>query len=259
MGSMTGRVVMITGAAGGVGSATARLLAARGARLVLVDVRDDDLEAVAADLGDNALAASADITDIGQLDEVVRAALVRFGGIDVVVANAAIDAYASVAEIEPTIFDRVVEVNLLGTFRTVRTALPAMAGRHGHILIINSLGSIIAPPFLSAYAASKAGLAAFADSLRLELRGSGTTVGTLYFGAVDTEHFRTGMAHPLMQRANARIPKSLTSPSTVDDAAAAIERVIERRTRRAVFPRSNLPMLWAPKMIQRVTERWISN
>ncbi|MGH2380902.1 MAG: hypothetical protein ACRDG7_06730 [Candidatus Limnocylindria bacterium] len=79
-------------------------------------------------------------------------------------------------------------------------------------------------------------------------------MGVLYFGAVDTEHFRTGMAHPIMQRANARIPKSLTRPSTVDDAAGAIERVIERRTRRAVFPRSNLPMLWAPKMIQRVTD-----
>lgn len=259
MRSLNGRIVLLTGAAGGVGAAAARLFVAKGARLILVDIQRAGLDALASDLGDAALSAPADITDSSQLDDVVRAARERFGGIDVVVANAAIDAYAPVAEMEPAVFDRVVEVNLLGTFRTTRAALPAMAGRQGHILIINSLGSIVPAPFLSAYAASKAGLAAFADSLRLELRGSGTSVGVLYFGAVDTEHFRTGMAHPLMQRANARIPKSLTTAASAEDAAVAIERAIERRSRRAVFPRSNAPLLWAPRTFQRMAERWISN
>ncbi|MBA2556255.1 MAG: hypothetical protein H0V12_02745 [Chloroflexi bacterium] len=82
---------------------------------------------------------------------------------------------------------------------------------------------------------------AFADSLRLELRGSGATVGQLYFGAVDTEHFRTSMAHPLMERAQRRIPKTFVQPASVEDAAAAIQRAIERRSRRAVFPRSKRP------------------
>lgn len=112
---------------------------------------------------------------------------------------------------------------------------------------------------LAALAASKAGVVAFADSLRLELRGSGATVGQLYFGAVDTEHFRTSMAHPLMERAQRRIPKTFVQPASVEDAAAAIQRAIERRSRRAVFPRSNALLVWAPQIMQRMVERRISN
>jgi len=255
---IAGRTIMLTGAAGGVGAATARLLVARGANVVLVDVQAGPLAALAAELGDSAVGVAADITDLVRIEQAVATAQDRFGGIDVVVANAAVDAIAPISEIVPETFDRVVEVNLLGTFRTVRAALPAMEGRSGHILIINSLGSIVAPPYQSAYAASKAGLAAFADSLRLELRGSGATVGMLYFGAIDTEHFRTGMAHPLMQRVQARVPKSFTKAASADQGAAAIARAIRRRSRRDVFPRVNRPMLWAPKAMQRMAERWIS-
>jgi NAD(P)-dependent dehydrogenase (short-subunit alcohol dehydrogenase family) len=255
---IAGKTILLTGAAGGVGRSTARLFAARGANLVLVDVDEAALAALGQELGEAHLAIPADITDLAQLERATTAAQDRFGAIDVVVANAAIDAIAPISEIEPGTFDRVVEVNLLGTFRTVRAALPAMEGRNGHILIINSLGAVVPPPFQSPYAASKAGLAAFADSLRLELRGSGTTVGMLYFGAIDTEHFRTGMAHPLMQRVQARVPKSFTKPAPAEDGASAIARAIERRTRRDVFPRSNRPMMWAPKVMQRMAERWIS-
>ena len=193
------------------------------------------------------------------MDDAVAATRDRFGSLSVVVANAAMDAIAPISEIEPAVFDRVVEVNLMGTFRTVRAALAAVRDERGHVLIINSLGSIVPPPFQAAYAASKAGVAAFADSLHLELRGSGATVGQLYFGAVDTEHFRTSMAHSLMERAQLRIPKTFVQPASVEDAAAAIQRAIERRSRRAGFPRSNAPLLWAPQIMQRMVERRISN
>lgn len=255
--TIDGRTVLLTGAAGGIGTAIARRLAASGANLVLVDIQADPLEALGQELGDAAIAVAADISNSDQVAEAVDAAVDRFGGIDVVVANAAIDAIAPIREMAPATFERVVQVNLIGTYRTVQAALPAMEGRRGHILVINSLGSVIAPPFMSAYAASKAGLTGLADSLRLELRGSGTTVGMLYFGGVDTEHFRTGMTHPLMARANARIPKSLTKPASSDAAAAAVQRAIERRTRRAVFPRSSAPVLWAPRVMQRLMERRI--
>jgi NAD(P)-dependent dehydrogenase (short-subunit alcohol dehydrogenase family) len=257
--SIDGRTVLITGAAGGIGAATARRLAAHGARLVLLDVEREALISLGAELGGRAIAIPCDVTQEAQLMAAVRNARDRFGTIDVVIANAALDAIAPVAEMPAAIFDRVIEVNLLGTYRTVRSALPALPTSDGYILIISSLGAVIPPPYQSAYAASKAGLAAFGDSLRLELRASGTRVGVLYFGAVDTEHFRRGMAHPLMQRANARIPKSFTRPAPVEDAAAAIERAVDRRARRAVFPRSNAPMLWAPKAFQRMAERWISS
>lgn len=219
----------------------------------------DRLEALREEIGEGAIALPADITDLRQMDDAVAATRDRFGSLSVVVANAAMDAIAPISEIEPAVFDRVVEVNLMGTFRTVRAALAAVRDERGHVLIINSLGSIVPPPFQAAYAASKAGVAAFADSLRLELRGTGATVGQLYFGAVDTEHFRTSMAHSLMERAQRRIPKTFMQPASVEDAAAAIQRAIERRSRRAVFPRSNAPLLWAPQIMQRMVERRISN
>jgi len=255
---LRGRTVLLTGAAGGIGAATARELAAAGCRLVLVDIDEARLEAIGTEIGEQAIAIRADVTDLAQLEAAVAAGRTRFGPISVVVANAAIDAIAPVATIDPADFDRVVAVNLTGTFRTIRAALSDVVAERGHILLVNSLGSIMPALYQAAYASSKAGISALADSLRVELRDSGATVGQMYFGAVDTDHFRTGMAHPLMQRANRRIPASFMKPASAAEAAIALRTSITRRKRTAVFPRSNRPLLWAPQLIRPLIERRIS-
>jgi hypothetical protein len=253
-----GRTVLLTGAAGGVGAATARELAAAGCQLVLVDIDKEGLEAVGREIGDRAVAVPADVTDLPQLEAAVAAARSRFGPVSVVIVNAAIDAIEAIGDIDPPAFDRVVDVNLGGAFRTVRAALADVAEQRGHVLFVNSLGSIMPALYQAAYAASKAGIAALADSLRIELRSTGATVGQMYLGAVDTEHFRVGMAHPLMQRANRRIPASMMRPAPPADAAAAIRTAIARRSRTATFPRSNAALLWAPQVIKPLIERRIS-
>jgi hypothetical protein len=255
---LSGRTVLLTGAAGGIGAATARELAAAGCRLVLVDIDEERLDAVATELGDQGMAVRADVSDLAQLDYAVAAGRSRFGPISVVIANAAIDAIAPIATIDPAAFDHVVAVNLTGTFRTIRAALSDVVAERGHVQLVNSLGSIMPAVYQSAYAASKAGISALADSLRVELRPTGATVGQMYFGGVDTDHFRTGMAHPLMLRANRRIPASFMKPASAADAAAALRTAITRRTRTAVFPRSNRPLLWAPQLIRPLIERRIS-
>lgn len=255
---LSGRTVLLTGAAGGIGAATARELATAGCALVLVDTDADGLEAVERSIGPKAVAAPGDVTDLAHLEAAVAMGRDRFGTVSVVIANAAIDAIAPVAEIEPSAFDRVVEVNLMGTFRTVRAAHAGVRAGRGHVLIVNSLGSIVPPPYQAAYAASKAGIGALADSLRFELRDSGATVGQIYFGAVDTEHFRGGMAHPLMRRANRRIPASFLKASPAADAAAAVRDALVRRSRTAVFPRSGRPLIWAPQVMKPLIERRIS-
>lgn len=256
---LSGRTILLTGAAGGIGSAIARDLAAIGCSLVLVDVDVAGLERLGGEIGDSALAVAADVTDLGQLEAAVKAGEDRFGvAVSVAIANAAMDAIAPVGEIEPAEFDRVVAVNLLGTFRTVRASLPGVRAHEGHALFVNSMGSIMAPPYQAAYAASKAGITALADSLRIELRDSGATIGQMYFGAIDTEHFRTGMAHPLMQRANRRIPKSFMKAAPVADAAVAVRKAIEKRARTAVFPKSNRLMVAAPQLMRPMIERRIS-
>lgn len=256
--NLSGRTVLLTGAAGGIGAATARELAAAGCRLVLLDVEAAGLEAVARDLGEIAIAVRADVTDLAQVESAVAAGRDRFGPIGVVIANAAIDEIAPIAEIDPAAFDRVVAVNLGGAFRTVRAALSDIVAERGHVLLVNSLGSLVPPPYQAAYAASKAGISALADSLRIELRDSRATVGQIYFGAVDTEHFRAGMGHPLMQRANRRIPASFTKPAPVADAARAVRSAIERRKRTVAFPGSGRPLLLAPQLIRPMVERRIS-
>lgn len=253
-----GRVVLLTGAAGGIGAATARELAAAGCRLVLLDVNEPQLEAVARELGERAVSVRTDVTDLEQVESAVAAGRDRFGPISVVIANAAIDEIAPISEIDPAAFDRVVAVNLGGAFRTVRAALGDVVAERGHVLLVNSLGSVMPPPYQAAYAASKAGIAALGDSLRIELRDSGATVGQIYFGAVDTEHFRTGMAHPLMQRATRRIPASFTRAAPVAEAASEVRTAIEQRRRTAVFPRSARPMLLAPQLIRPMVERRMS-
>ncbi len=253
------RTVLLTGAAGGIGSAIARELARQGCSLVLVDIDADGLDALQREMGGAAVAVTADVTDLAQLEAAVAAGRERFGGpVSVAIANAAMDAIAPLAEIEPAEFDRVVAVNLLGAFRTARAALPDVRTHDGNILFVNSMGSIMPAPYQAAYAASKAGISALADSLRIELRDSGATVGQIYFGAVDTEHFGTGMAHPLMVRATRRIPKSFMQASPPADAAVAARKAIEKRARTAVFPGSNRLMLSAPQLLRPMIERRLS-
>ena len=258
MRGMNGKTVLLTGAAGGIGSATARRLAASGARLALVDIDGDPLEALGTDLGDSAVTYRVDITDLQALEQVVRDASSRWGGLDVVIANAAMDLIGPLAELPAEAFDRCIEVNVLGTWRTIRAALPALRGPDGYVLVVSSAGVFMPPPFQGPYSASKAAIGALADTLRAELRGSGTRVGVIYFGSIDTEHARRSLNHPLMQRATRRVPKSLLNYAPLDGAAEAIERAILRRARTAVFPRSNAPIMHIPGVAKRLMERWFA-
>ena len=258
MRGMNGKTVLLTGAAGGIGSATARRLAASGARLALVDIDGDALEALGTDLGDSAVTYRVDITDLQALEQVVRDASSRWGGLDVVIGNAAMDLIGPLAELPAEAFDRCIEVNVLGTWRTIRAALPALRGPEGYVLVVSSAGVFMPPPFQGPYSASKAAIGALADTLRAELRGSGTRVGVIYFGSIDTEHARRSLNHPLMQRATRRVPKSLLNYAPVDGAAEAIERAILSRARTAVFPRSNAPIMHLPGVAKRLMEGWFA-
>src|SRR5690349_21947630 len=115
---MHGKVVLITGAARGIGAAAARACAARGATLSLVGLERDELEALASELGPQAAAFEADVTDWGALGAAVEETVHRFGGIDAVVANAGIASGGPIAQADIEAFERTIEVNLLGVWRT---------------------------------------------------------------------------------------------------------------------------------------------
>ncbi|HEX5145894.1 MAG TPA: SDR family oxidoreductase [Conexibacter sp.] len=233
---VSGQVVLVTGAARGIGAAAAEQLAARGAKLALVGLEPDELRQVAARCGPDAAWFEADVTDRAAIEAAVQGAVERFGGIDVVIANAGIATGGSVLTIDPDAWERVVEVNLFGSWRTVRAALPHVVQRRGYVLQIASVAAVAHAPFMSAYCASKAGVEAFADSLRTEVAHRGVDVGVAYFSWIDTDMVRGADARGGMAGMRQRIsgPTGRTYP--LADVAEAVAAGVERRARHVTVP-----------------------
>jgi NAD(P)-dependent dehydrogenase (short-subunit alcohol dehydrogenase family) len=230
-------VVMITGAARGIGAESAKQLYARGHEVALVGLEPAELEARAAELGSRAAAFECDVTDREALDRVVAQIVERFGGIDVVIANAGVSTVGTVSTLDPDEFERVVEVNLLGVYRTVRAALPQVTERRGYVLVVASLAAALHGGMMANYAMAKAGAEAFANSLRQELAPQGTAVGCAYFGFIDTDMVRDAYEHPASLRARRDAPQWVTRPIPVSEAGAAIVRGVEGRRARVWAPR----------------------
>jgi NAD(P)-dependent dehydrogenase (short-subunit alcohol dehydrogenase family) len=251
--SLSGRRVLITGAARGIGAATARRLHARGARLVLAGIEPDLLARTAAECGD-AFAVVCDVRDREQVDAAVEAAAEHLRGLDVVVANAGVAAQLPLVGGDPTVFERTIEVNLLGVYYTLRAAGQHIAHPQGYALAVASLAAAVHPPLLGAYCASKAGVEALADSLRIELAPSGARVGVAYFAELDTDMVRRGFGTAAAKRLSAvRRPGSGVAP--LEAGIDAIERGIARRSRRVVAPRWVAAVLPIRMAAQRVVEK----
>jgi NAD(P)-dependent dehydrogenase (short-subunit alcohol dehydrogenase family) len=230
-------VVMITGAARGIGAESARQLYALGHELALVGLEPAELEARATELGPRAAAFECDVTDRDALATTVAAVVDRFGGIDVVIANAGVATVGTVATLPAEEFERVIEVNLLGVYRTVKAALPHVVERRGYVLVVASLAAALHGGMMANYAMAKAGAEAFANSLRQELGPRGTAVGCAYFGFIDTDMVRDAYEHPASQRARRDAPQWIARPIPVSEAGAAIVRGVEGRKARVWAPR----------------------
>jgi NAD(P)-dependent dehydrogenase (short-subunit alcohol dehydrogenase family) len=234
---LRGRTVFITGAARGIGAETARRASAAGANVALAGLEPEELERVAAQCGANAAALECDVTDWQALERAVQGAVERFGGIDVVMANAGIASAGMVRSIDPRSFERTLEVNLMGVWRTVRTCLPHVIERRGYVLVVASLAAAVHGPGMAAYAASKAGAEAFADSLRVEVRRLGVDVGVGYFGFIDTDMVRGADAHPGLGHMRSDAPGPVRKTYPVSAVGRAMVEGMERRSRWIVVPR----------------------
>jgi NAD(P)-dependent dehydrogenase (short-subunit alcohol dehydrogenase family) len=239
MGSVKDKVVLITGGARGIGAETARQLHARGAKVVIFDLDESALHDLPSDLdGDRVLTLVADVRDLDAMHAAVSRAIDRFGGIDVVVANAGIGSFGSVLHVDPDAFKTVIDVNLVGVFNTVRATLPSVIDRRGYILIVSSAAAFAATPGLAAYTATKAGVENLGSALHLEVAHLGVGVGTAHMTWVDTPLVREGQAEV---RSFDRMIRSLPGPlrkiASVDRCAASFVGGIEGRKRRVYHPR----------------------
>jgi NAD(P)-dependent dehydrogenase (short-subunit alcohol dehydrogenase family) len=234
--SVKGKTVFITGAARGIGAESARRLAARGANVALVGLEPDGLARVAAQCGSNAAWFECDVTDWDALERAVEGTVERFGGIDVVMANAGISSAGMTRSIDPRAFERTVDINLMGVWRTVRSSLPHVIERQGYVLVIASLAAALHSPGMASYAASKAGAEAFANSLRAEVKRLGVDVGVGYFGFIDTDLVRGADAHPAIGHLRADTPGPIKKTYPVSAVGQAVADGIEGRRRWVVVP-----------------------
>ncbi|GGR75003.1 oxidoreductase [Micromonospora fulviviridis] len=238
-GRLAGKVVLVTGAARGIGEHTARLAAARGARLALVGLEPDRLAALAAELGPGHVWFPADVTDQAELAAAVDGTVTALGGIDAVVANAGVANRGTIAVGDVEALVRTVEVNLIGVMRTAAATVPALTARRGYLLIVSSAAAFAALPGMAAYCASKAGVEHFGTAIRLELAHRGVAVGTAHPSWVDTDLVREARADlPAFEAALAKLPWPMRRTTTVQECAAAFVRAIERRQRRVYVPRA---------------------
>jgi len=227
---LAGEVAIVTGASAGIGAATARELARRGARVVLAARRVGELEAQTrsiADSGGQAISIPADISDTGQVEQLVALTCEAFGRVDVLVNNAGIGwtkllAHSALDEIR-----QLVDINLTGAILMTRAVLPGMLKRdHGAIINVSSVcGRVAVEPL---YSATKYGIRGFSLSLRRQLAGSNVSVSLVSPGNI-----RTQMTQD--------IDEPMTEPEVV---AETIANIIRRPRREVVVPRKHNAVVW---------------
>lgn len=254
---LPGKTVVITGAGGGLGAGLASELRARGANVGLLDLDLDTVREQADRLGGDRYARgwSLDVRDLAATERVMSEIADHFGAIDVVVAGAGVlGPLQTIGSTDPADWDRVIEINLGGVWRTFKAAAPHVQASRGHLVAISSMIAYIHPPLLGSYAASKAGVAALCDVLRLEMRAVGVTVGSVHPVIFRTPMIGDALSTPAaveLVKDFTGVFKAVPLETVVDE----VVRGIEGRAPRVVVPRQHRGAALVPGLAQSVVER----
>jgi len=243
------KVVLITGGTGGLGSATARALLSRGARVGIVDLRPDTPEIAARISSSNVVGFTADVCDRNTLDDAVAHLCERFGRVDIAIANAGIMGQGSTLRATPApAIDKVLAVNINGVVNTVNAAMEQIIANQGQVVLISSVFAFLNGVGAIPYAMSKAAVEQLGRGLRVELAPHGASATTAYFSLIQTDMIRNGVdADPAITEMLARTsPRPLLKRLQPDQAAEAVVQAIEHRS-----PRLIRPARWAPLSVLR--------
>jgi 3-oxoacyl-[acyl-carrier protein] reductase len=212
--TLDGKTAVITGASRGIGAALARMLHERGVKLGLASRSGDDL-------GLTGVAAQpCDVRDLDALTRLCDATAERFGGIDIVVANAGVGAYGPFLELSREHLDEMLDVNLKGTLYAIRAALPHMLGREGDVITLASEAGRRGLPYEATYCASKFGQVGFTRALDHELREQGIRCTNICPGGVATDF--------ALDEDRGRTPDALPGMMTAEDVAEVVVFALER-------------------------------
>ena len=205
MNRLQGKTAVITGGGSGIGLGAARRFVEEGAFVYLVGRNRQKLDAAVAELGPNAEAVQADISDFGDLDRLFETVKAGRGSLDVLFANAGTGSVLPLGDITPEHFDNTFDINVRGTLFTVQKALPLMKSG-GSIILTGSTTGVMGTPAFSVYSASKAAVRNFARSWALDLKGTGIRVNILSPGPTATELAFNEVGEDAMRELGASTP-----------------------------------------------------
>ncbi len=191
MQNIKGKVVVITGASSGLGEATARLLAAEGASVVLGARRVERIQSLANEInskGGKAIFVATDVTERDQVQKLVDAAVQKFGRVDVMINNAGLMPSSPLERLKIEDWEQMIDVNIKGVLYGIAAALPHMKQQQsGHIISVSSVAGLKVPAGGGVYSATKFAVRALSESLRMEVKPYNIRTAVLYPGAIDTE------------------------------------------------------------------------
>ncbi len=253
--NLTNRVVAITGSTGGLGAAVVTALAERGVRLALFDLNATALEAQVERLGSHrARGWAVDVRSMDSISSAMAGAAKHFGQIDVVIANAGITYFEPLVSADPDRFDKVIDINLNGVWRTFRAAIPFVRESHGYMLAISSMAAFVHSPLQASYTASKAGVWAMCDSIRLELRHMKVGVGSVHPTFFHTPMMDQAFADPAGNKIWGGNKSGIWKMVSLDTVVSAVLKGIERREEFIVVPKQNGLVAKAPGFFRKFTE-----
>lgn len=245
-----GQAALITGAARGIGAHLARAYVAHGGRVALVGLEPELLAELSDELGESAAWWPADVRSGEEVKAAIDAAAAYFGRLDHVVANAGIASYGTVRQIEDEAFERVIDVNLNGVFRTAKYAVPHLEATHGYLLVVSSLAAFSNIAGLSAYSASKAGNEALGVALRQEVAHLGVKVGICHPSWIDTDIVRNAEADlPTFKAIRRKLPYPANTTTDVESCAEQILVGLARRKSRIYVPKAVLLANWTKAFV----------
>jgi 3alpha(or 20beta)-hydroxysteroid dehydrogenase len=229
MGTLDEKVVLVTGGARGTGAATARRCAEEGASVLVTDVLDDLGHAVADEIGESARYRRLDVTDPDEWREAVAAAVAEFGGVDVLVNNAAILDVGSIADMPVDLLTRIITVNQIGAFLGIQAVIEPLKERQGGSIVnVASIDAIEGSNGVAAYTSSKWGMRGLSKAAAIELGREGIRVNTVCPGTGSTEMVQPFVDAAIERLSNQteRLPDRSQRPfnrsGTLDDIASAI-------------------------------------
>jgi len=264
---LSGKSLLITGAARGIGERVARDAAARGVRVGVIGLEPDRLKALADELGHSATWREADVRDGESLRVAIDECAEVLGGVDFLVANAGIVSYGTVRHADEALFERVLDINLSGTFRTLKYATPHLERSRGHAVVVASALSFLALPAMASYSASKAGVEMLALTYRQEVASLGITVSLVHPSWTETDLVKNSdSALPSLPAMRRELPYPGNVTISVEKVAEAILEALRTRDSRVYVPRAVGVTGWAKAALgspaawpwaRRFAARWV--